>query len=88
MRFEYDAASQRVSVTDALGNISTTVFDAVGRTSATVNANGFTTSQVFDGIGSSSRLSTLGEIAVVLAMTPSAGDRQPGRAREPGHVAI
>ena len=49
--FGYDAASQRVSVTDALGNISTTVFDAVGRTSATVNASGVTTSQVFDAIG-------------------------------------
>ena len=50
-RFEYGAASQQVSVTDALGNTSTTVFDAVGRTSATINANGATTTQVFDGIG-------------------------------------
>jgi YD repeat-containing protein len=38
--FGYDAASQRVSATDALGRISTTVFDADGRTLASVNANG------------------------------------------------
>ena len=49
--FGYDAASQQVSVTDALGNITTSVFDADGRTLATINANGFATTQVYDGIG-------------------------------------
>jgi RHS repeat-associated protein len=49
--FGYDAASQQVSVTDALGNISTTVFDGDGRRTASVNANGFATTQVYDAIG-------------------------------------
>jgi YD repeat-containing protein len=49
--FGYDSASQQVSVTDALGNMSTTVFDPDGRTLATVNANGFRTTQVYDAIG-------------------------------------
>jgi YD repeat-containing protein len=38
----------RVSVTDALGNIARTVFEADGRTLASVNANGFATTQVYD----------------------------------------
>jgi YD repeat-containing protein len=49
--FGYDSASQQVSVTDALSNMITTVFDPDGRALATVNANGFRTTQVFDAIG-------------------------------------
>jgi YD repeat-containing protein len=51
--FGYDSAGQQVSVTDALGNMSTTVFDPDGRALATVNANGFRTTQVYDAIGES-----------------------------------
>jgi RHS repeat-associated protein len=38
-------------VTDALGNISTTIFDSDSRALASINANGFATTQVYDAVG-------------------------------------
>ena len=72
--FGYDAASRQVSVTDALGNISTTVFDADGRTLATINANGFATTQVYRRDRRvAGRRSTRGGTGTASPTTPLAG---------------
>ena len=49
--FGYDTSNRQITVTDALGNVLTTVYDANRRTVARINANGFVTSQVYDALG-------------------------------------
>jgi len=50
-----NGASQQIQVKDANGKITTTVFDAAGRTVATINAVNFRTTQLFE-CGRASRI--------------------------------
>jgi len=60
--FPYDDAGRRITVTNALGQVSTTVYDAVGRVGAVVHAMGHATSYAYDAVGHQAEVNANGHV--------------------------